>query len=121
MSENEEELRAAVEKKLFARASDLAASVGAPQEQIEHLRNEALWQISAVFRNAAGTRMLAERQGLSRIQVEDYLRKRSEEERSRGGNKILEPTFDHHTSRYLTFDEWLDFLIRKWDKLASPS
>jgi len=121
MSDKEDELKAAVERKQFVRASDLAASAGAPQEQIEQLRNEALWQISAVFRNAAGTRILAEHRGLSKKEVEDYLRKRLEEERGRGGDKILEPTFDHHTNRYLTFEEWLDFLIRKWDKLGSPS
>lgn len=118
MIDKEDELRSAIEKRHYVRASNLAVSLGAPQEQIEHLRKEALWQISAVFRNAAGTRILAEQQGLSKKDAEDYLRKRSEEERSRGDVKILEHTFDHHTNRYLTFEEWLDYLVRKWDKLS---
>lgn len=119
MSDREYELKTAIEKKHYARAVNLAVSLGAPQEQIEELRHEALWQISAVFRNAAGTRILAEQQGLSKKLVEDYLRKRLEEEGARGQAKILEPTFDHHTNRYLTFEAWLDFLVRKWDKLPS--
>jgi hypothetical protein len=118
MGEKEEELKAAVEKKHYVRASNLAASLGAPQEQVESLRKAALWQISAAFRNATGTRILAEAQGLSKKEVEEYLRKRSEEERSLGNVKILEPTFDYHTSRYLTFEAWLDYLVRKWDKLS---
>jgi len=117
MNEKADELGSAVEKKNYVRASNLAVSEGAPQEQVEHLRQEALWQISAVFRNAAGTRILAEQQGLSKKHVEDYLRKRSEEERNLGHVKILEPTFDHYIGRYLTFEAWLDSLIKKWDKL----
>jgi hypothetical protein len=121
MTDKEDELRSAVEKKHYVRASNLAVSLGASQERIEDLRKEALWQISAGFRNAAGTRILAEQQGLSKKHVEDYLRKRSEEERSRGNAKILEPTFDHNTNRYLTFEEWSDYLVRKWDKLSLAS
>jgi len=121
MNDREDELRSAVEKKHYVRASDLAVSLGATQERIEDLRKEALWQISAAFRNAEGTRILAEKQGLSKKQTEDYLRKRAEEERSRGNAKILEPTFDLHTNRHLTFEEWLDYLVRKWNKLSLSS
>jgi hypothetical protein len=117
MSEEPDELRSAVEKQQYAKALNLAIVAGATAEQIEDLRKEALWQLSAVFRNAPGTRAFAEHQGLSRKYVEEYLRDRTEEERSRGQVKILEPTFDHYTNKYLTFEEWLDYLVRKWDKI----
>jgi hypothetical protein len=118
MNEKENELRSAVEKHHDVRASNLAVSDDMPQEQIEGLRKEALWQISSIFRNAAGTKVLAEQQRLSKKHVEEYLRKRSEEERRRGHVKTLEPTFDHHTNKYLSFEEWLDYLVKKWDKIA---
>jgi hypothetical protein len=121
MNDKQDELRSVVEKKHYLRALNFAVAAGVTQEQIEGLRKEALWQLSAVFRNAAGSRILAEQQGLSKKHVEEYLRKRSEEERSSGQVKILEPTFDHHTNKYLTFEEWLDYLVRKWDKLSVRS
>ncbi len=83
------------------------------------LQNEALWQIAAVFRNSAGTKILAEQYGRSKKEVEDLLRKRCEEEKSKGNTKTLEPTFDHDTNQYLSFDEWLERFVKKWGKLAT--
>jgi hypothetical protein len=117
MNEKLDEFRSEVERKHHVRALNLGFSAGVTGEQIEALRRDALWQLSAVFRNAAGTRIFADQQGLSKKHVEEYLRKRCEEERNRGQAKVLEPTFDHHTNKYLTFEEWLDYLIKKWDKL----
>jgi hypothetical protein len=121
MNENTDELKAAAESKRYVRASHLAASLDHPEEKVDTLRKEALWQMSAVFRNAAGSRILAEQYGMSKKEVEDFLRKRSEEEKERENAKSLEPTFDYLTSKYLTFDEWLDQLMKKWDKLASSA
>jgi hypothetical protein len=118
MNEGNDELRAAAESKRYVRASHLADSSGNPVEKVDVLRKEALWQMAAVFRNAAGTRILAGQYVMSNRDVEDFLRKRLEEERGLGNTKILEPTFDYHTSRYLTFEEWLDQLMKKWDKLS---
>lgn len=121
MNDKADEIRSAVEKKNDVRPLNPAVSKGSPQEQIEPLRQEALWRISAAFRNAAGTKILAQQQGLSKKHVEDYLRRRSEEERNLGHVKILEPTFDHYSGRYLTFEEWLDALMKRWDKLPVTS
>ena len=121
MSESNEELKAAAESKRYERASNLAASLGHSEEEVETLRKEALWQMSAVFRNASGSRILAEQYGLSKKEVEDFLRKRAEEEKERGNTKSLEPTFDYLTNKYLSFDEWLDQLAKKWDKPADSA
>jgi hypothetical protein len=59
MSEGNDELKAAVESKRYVRASHLANTPGNSGEKIDTLRKEALWQMSAVFRNAAGSRILA--------------------------------------------------------------
>ena len=121
MNESREDLDAAAEGRRYVRASHLAASLGSPEENIDTLRKEALWQMSAVFRNAAGSRILADQYGMSKKAVEDFLRKRSEEEKERGNTKSLEPTFDYLTNRYLSFDQWLDQLAKKWEKLAESA
>jgi hypothetical protein len=119
MNENLNELRSAIEGRHYVRGVNLALSAGESAEVLEDLRRKALWQMAAVFRNAAGTKILAEQYGMSKKEVEDFLRKRCEEERSKGNNKTLEPTFDHDTNQYLTFDEWLDHLVKKWGKLVT--
>jgi len=100
------------------RASHLAASLDDSAEKIDMPREEALWQMSAIFRNAAGSRILAEQYGLSKKELDEFLRKRCEDERARRNTKFLEPTFDYHTNKYLTFEEWLEQLMKKWDKLV---
>jgi hypothetical protein len=58
---------------------------------------------------------------MTKKEVEDFLRKRAEEERRGGNTKSLEPTFDYHTGSYLAFEEWLAQLMKKWDKLAGST
>jgi hypothetical protein len=118
MNENQDELKSAVEGGHYVRAVNLALSAGRPQEDVRDLQRDALWQMAAVFRNSAGTKILAEQYGMPKKEVEAFLRKRCEEERSKGNKKTLEPTFDHDTNQYLTFDEWLDHLLKKWGKLV---
>jgi hypothetical protein len=117
--ENRDELRSAVEGRHYVRAVDLALSAGRPQEEVRDLQSDALWQMAAVFRNSAGTKILAEQYGMAKKDLEAFLRKRCEEEKNKGNKKTLEPTFDHDTNQYLTFDEWLDHLVKKWGKLVA--
>lgn len=121
MNESNDELKAAADSKRYVRALHLAASLERSEEDVDTLRKEALWQMSAVFRNASGSKILAEQYGMAKKDAEDFLRKRSEEEKERGNTKSLEPTFDYLTNRYLSFDEWLDHLLKKWDKLADSA
>jgi hypothetical protein len=119
MNDNQDELRSAVEGRHYVRAVNLALSAGKPEEVVRDLQKDGLWQMAAVFRNSAGTKILAEQYGMSKKEVEDFLRKRSEEETNKGNIKTLEPTFDHDTNQYLTFDEWLDHFLKKWSKLVT--
>ncbi len=113
-----EEIKAEIERKHYARAALLAASLGLPVEELKDLRAKALWQMSAVSRNAPGTRSLADQYGLTRDQVVELLRRRAKEEKEQGAYKALEPCYDHITGKYLSFEEWLEQLAKGWDKLG---
>jgi hypothetical protein len=105
-------------RKHYARAALLAASLGLPEPGVRDLRIEALWQMSAVSRNLSGTRSLAQQYGYGKDELAAILRKRTEEEKAQGGYKSLEPCYDHNSGKYLSFEEWLDQLLRQWDKLS---
>ena len=115
-----EELRAEIERGHFARAALLAASMGIGEEELRDLRLKALWQMSAVNRNGAGTKQLAQAYGFSKKELREVLRQYAEKMRDEGDIKPLEPCFDYKTSKYLTYEEWLDRFIGRWDKLSEP-
>ena len=116
----EEELRLEIERKHYARAAVLGSALNLlPAEEIRELRMKALWQISAVSRNAAGTSILGHEYGLTREEVADYLKTRAKAEKEQGAYKALEACYDQSTGKYLSFDEWLERLLRQWDKTGA--
>ena len=112
-----EELKAEMERGHFARAALVAASLGVGEEELRDLRLKALWQMSAVNRNGPGTKRLAQAYGFSKKEVRQVLRQYADKMRERGDMKPLEPCYDNNTSKYLTYDEWLDRSLGNWDKL----
>jgi hypothetical protein len=106
-------------RKHYARAALLAASLGLPEQEVRDLRIKALWQMSAVSRNLSGTRSLAQQYGYGKDELAEILRKRGAEEKEQGGYKSLEPCYDHNSGKYLSFEEWLDQLLKQWDKLSA--
>ena len=114
---DKDELGAEVDRGHFARAAFLAKSLGLPEEEVHDFQLKALWQMSAVYRNAPGTKRLAKNYGLSKNEVSEFLQKHAMEKRNQGDEKPLEPCYDHSTVRYLSFEEWLDQLSKNWDKI----
>lgn len=112
-------LKAEIEGKRFVRAAALAKSSAMPLSEVKDLQEKALWQMAAVFRNAGGSRVLCEQYGLSKKEAEDLLRRWAEEHQSKGDKKTLEPTYDHATGKYLSFEEWLDQFLKHWDQLPT--
>ena len=115
----QEELKAQIEGKRFVRAAALAKSAPMPLSEVKDLQEKALWQMAAVFRNAGGARVLCEQNGFSKKEAEDLLRRWAEEQQSKGDKKTLEPTYDHATGKYLSFEEWLNQFLKHWDKLLT--
>jgi hypothetical protein len=115
----QEELKTEIEAKRFVRAAALAKLAALPLSEVKDLQEKGLWQMAAVFRNAGGSRVLCEQYGLSKKEAEDLLRRWAEEHQSEGDKKTLEPTYDHATGKYLTFEEWLDQFLKHWDHLTT--
>ncbi|UCF72016.1 MAG: hypothetical protein JSW35_07385 [Deltaproteobacteria bacterium] len=113
-----DELRTEIERENFERAALLASSLGVSEEEIQKLWLKALWQMSAVYRNAPGTKRLAQNCGFSRKELGEFLEKHAEEKRKEGDSKALEPCYDLSTGRYLSFEEWMDRFLKNWDKLT---
>ena len=64
-----DELRAEVQGGNFGRAAFLAASLDVREEEIQELRLKAVWQMSAVHRNAPGTKRLARDYGVGKEEL----------------------------------------------------
>jgi hypothetical protein len=116
---NPDAIKAEIEGKRFVRAAALAKSAATPLSEVKELRKKALWQMAAVFRNAGGARVLCEEYGFSREKGEEILKKAAEEQKSQGDTKTLEPTYDHATGKYLSFEEWLSQFLKHWDRLPT--
>jgi hypothetical protein len=114
-----DQLKEEISRKQYTRAALLAESLGLPAEEVKDLRLKALWQMSAVSRNLSGTKILAEQYGYSKAEVAELLAKRAVEEKERGEYKSIEPCYDHNSVKYLSFDEWLEKLLKQWDKLST--
>lgn len=119
MDENADnnELRAEIERGHYARAARVGTSLGLPLEEIHELRCEALWQISAVYRNTPGTKILAREYEFSKEEVKQILERYAEEKREAGEEKSLEPCYDQKTGKYLSFEEWRHHFFKNWDRL----
>jgi hypothetical protein len=114
-----DQLKEEIARKQYTRAALLAASLGLPEEEVKGLRLKALWQMSAVSRNFPGTKILAQQYGYSKGEVAELLTKRAAEEKERGEYKSIEPCYDQSSGKYLSFEEWLDKLLKQWDKLST--
>jgi len=112
-----DELRTEIEHGHFSKAAFLAASLGLPEQELQDLRVKALWQMAAVYRNAPGTRSLAQKYGLSSQEVRDLLTRHAEEKRNAGDTKALEPCYDLNTGNHLSFEEWMYHFLKRWDKV----
>jgi len=115
---DKDELRVEIGREQFVRAAALAASCGISEEEIRALRLKALWQMSAAYRNAAGTKSLAQQYGLSKQELREFLEKHAEEKGNEGNSKTLEPCYDIATGEYLTFEEWMERFLKNWDRLS---
>ena len=111
------ELKAEIERGHYARAARVAASRGLPEEEIHELRCKALCQISAIYRNTPGTKILAQEYEFSKKEAKQILERYAEEKRKGGEEKTLEPCYDHGTGKYLSFEEWMHHFFKNWDKL----
>jgi hypothetical protein len=109
-----EELEREIERGNFSRAASLAVAQGLPETEIKDLRAKALWQMAAVYRNSPGTKSLAQEYGISKDDLRDLLERLATEKAHAGDTKPLEPCYDLSARAHLSFEQWLQQLMKRW-------
>jgi hypothetical protein len=112
-------LRKEVEKGNYVRAANLAATRNVSKRELLELRKRALWQMGAVCRNAPGTKTLAQQYWLSKEELRELLETMAEEHRRKGSKESTRKRYNLVTGKYLSFEEWLDLLVKDWKKLPA--
>jgi plasmid maintenance system antidote protein VapI len=113
-----EELQEEIERGHFVRAAQLAETMGLPREELRDIRAKALGEMAAVSRNEPGTKRLAQEYGFSKQELRELLEEYAENRRRKGDLKPFEPCYDPGTGAYLSFEGWMDFFFKKYDKVS---
>ncbi len=106
-----------LEQGYFLRAVEQAASMGLDRDRIREMQLQALWQMSAVYRNDPGTKKLAEQYGFSRSRVVEILSELAKKKREEGEEKPMQPCYNQASGKYLAFEEWLEQFGKNWRNL----
>jgi hypothetical protein len=114
---NPDTLHAEIERGNFVRAVLTAEQMSMSEEKIKDLQRKALGNIAAVYRNVHGTKQLAQQYGYSKEEVKQILEEFSDELKTAGNTKPLEPCYDYRTGHYLSFDEWMTHYSNMWDRI----
>ena len=69
--------------------------------------------MAAEYRNALGTKKLARQYGFSKEDLRQILNQYAEKLRDEGRTRLLEPSYDHSTGKYLSFEAWMDRFFKK--------
>lgn len=107
-----QDLKTEIERKNFVRAALIAASIGLHKEELQDLRSKALSQISAIYRNVQGTKILAKQFGFSNDKLRHVLGQYAKEKRKEGNSKPLNTCYDYKTGKYLSFEEWMNHYFK---------
>jgi hypothetical protein len=114
---NQEKLKLEIEQGNFERAVLIALSMDLKSEEVTEFKLKALWQMTAVNRNAVGAKKLAHDFGISREELKVFLEKKTDEQRHEGNERLLMPRYDQQSGKYLDFAEWMENLFKSWSKL----
>lgn len=112
-----DELNHEISRGNFTRTLLIAESMGLQGKEMDEIKEKALWQMSAICRNPSGTKSIAQRLGVNKEEVKEILERLTKEAESKGDTKVLEPCYDYKSGKYLSFEQWLDDLIKRWDKI----
>ncbi len=112
-----EEYEAEIKRKNFVRALYLAKELKFSDKEIKEIAQKALWQVGGEGRNFYATKELAEELGYTKEQLKEILVKMMEKEEKSGNKKILGACYDYSSGKYLSFDKWLERLLREWNKI----
>jgi hypothetical protein len=103
-----EDIQVQIGRRNFVRAVMLAEQYQCPQEEIRHLQELALKQMTCEYRNAIALRNLAQEWRFSRGELEGLLMKALAEHESRAERKHSDHCYDAATGKYLTLRQWVE-------------
>lgn len=101
----------------FVRAVKKATALKLPEDKLRSLQHRALCQMSACFRNAQGTKILAQEYGFSKENLRKVFNDCIHNLKKQGKTKSLGICYDGFSGNYLTLEEWLRNFFKNWDKL----
>ncbi len=111
------DLKNEIQKGNFERAVMLGESLGLPEKDLRELKLKALWQMSAINRNALGTKKLVLEYGFSKEELKEFLENQTRKMREEGNDRPLQPRYDYRSDKYLSFEEWVESFFKNWNKL----
>ncbi len=113
-----DELEEEIQRGRYVRAVELARSLNIPPEKLRGLQEKALWHMAAVCRNRPGTKKLADNYKISKSELKEILDKFYQSEKENAQFKrYLDPCYDQASGKYLSFEEWKEELIKRWNKI----
>lgn len=114
-----EEYQIEVNRKNFVRALYLAKELKLPEEVIQDIAQKALWQMAGTGRNFYAVKRLAKELGYSKEDLKRILTDMIQNEEKSGNTKMLGPCYEYISGKYLSFDKWLQYLLKEWNKINS--
>lgn len=104
----DEVLHSEIARRNFVRAVMLAQRLQRPQVEIRRLQELALKKMACEYRNAVGTRNLAQEWGFSRADLESLLLEALEAHDARTNKASSNQCYDTKTGKYLTLRQWIE-------------
>ena len=116
--QSKEELKLLIERGLLVRAEELARNLSLEEEAL-HLRRKAIWQMAAANRNMPGTKKLAEEYGFSKSELKGIFQEFMDSIQGKEEQRNLEPCYDQYSGEYLSFEQWMNQLFKRWEKIGN--
>ena len=115
------EVETEIERKNFIRALFLAKKANLSEDKIKEIAHKAIWQAAGIGRNPYAVKQLAQELGYSKEDVKEILLEQAKREEESGNKKILGFCYDYRSGKYLNFHNWLERLLKEWDKINIDS
>ncbi len=112
-----EDLKTLIDRGQFVRAEELARTLGLDDE-VAQLRRKAIWQMAAAYRNMPGTRRLAEVYGFNKSELKSMFKEFMKSATTDQERRNLEPCYDQYSGDYLSFEQWMVQLFKRWDRIG---
>jgi len=117
MDSKKKEYELEVNRGNWVRALYLAKELNLDPDKIKEIAHNALWLLGGIARNPYAIKKLAEELGYSKEEIKEILLQRAKHEEEVGNNKVLGECYDYKTDRYLSFNKWLERLLKEWNKI----